>query len=166
MWRRVLPLWCWSFLVWTLLSWTATVEQVTVGLVVSLAAAWACAPLGSVAGPWALLRPRRIVPLLALIGVVSAKVVQANLHLTRVIWSRRPPPGGMVIVPTTARTDAELAAVGVLTSLIVNSQLADLDRHRHQLQYHTVEVTSLDPAANRALINESVEDHVEAVTRR
>jgi multicomponent Na+:H+ antiporter subunit E len=101
---------------------------VIVGAIVSLLAASACNPLGTVAGPWTLLRPRRIRPLLTLLAVVSARVVAANWELTRAIWSRQPPPGGMVVVPTRARTDAELAAVGVFTSLIVNSQLIDLDR--------------------------------------
>ena len=138
---------------------------------VSAAVALACAPLGSVAGPWALLRPRRLVALPSLIAVVSRRVVTANWHLTRLIWSRRvwsrrAPPSGMLVVPTIARTDAELTAVGVLTSLIVNSQLVDLDRHRHQLQYHAVEVASTDPEANRSRINQAVEEHVVAVTRR
>jgi multicomponent Na+:H+ antiporter subunit E len=166
MWRRVLPLWCWSVLIWTLLSWTATIEQVAVGAIVSLLVALACSPLGSVAGPWVLLRPRRIGPLLRLVAVVTARVVAANWELTRAIWARRPPPGGMVVVPTTARTDGELTTVGALTSLIVNSQLVDLDRHRHELQYHAVEVPTLDPQANRDRINRPVEDRVIAVTRR
>jgi hypothetical protein len=85
MWRRVLALWCWSILIWTLLSWTATVEQVAVGIAVSLVVALACAPLGPVAGPWVLLYPRRIVPLLALAVAVSGRVVAANWHLSRVI---------------------------------------------------------------------------------
>jgi multicomponent Na+:H+ antiporter subunit E len=165
MWRRVLALWCWSILIWTLLSWTATVEQVAVGAAVSLVVALACAPLGPVAGPWALLYPRRIVPLLGLAAAVSARVVVANWHLTRRIWSRAGPPSGMVVVPTAARTDGELTTVGVLTSLIVNSQIVDLDRRRHQLQYHTVEVTSRDPEANRDRVNRAVEERTIAVTR-
>jgi multicomponent Na+:H+ antiporter subunit E len=166
MWRRVVPLWCWSMLVWILLSWTATVEQIVVGLAVSLVVAIACAPLGSVAGPWALLRPARILPILRLAGAVSAKVVVANIHLTRWIWSPLSPPSGMLIVATKARSDGELATVGILTSLIVDSQIVDLDRHRQELHYHAVEVASLDPDVNRDRINRTIEDDTLAVTRR
>jgi multicomponent Na+:H+ antiporter subunit E len=166
MWRRVLPLWCWSILIWTVLTWTATVEQVAVGIVVSLVVAMACAPLGSVAGPWALLRPRRIPALLALAAAVAVRVAAANWHLARTIWSRRPIPSGMVVVRTSARTDGELATVGLLTSLIVNSQLVDLDRRRHELQYHLIEVPTQDRRALRQRVNGPVEEHTLAVTRR
>jgi multicomponent Na+:H+ antiporter subunit E len=153
-------------LVWTLLSWTATLEQIAVGLAISLAVAFACAPLGSVAGPWALLRPRRIPALLSLTAAVAVRVVAANWRLTRTIWSGRPVPSGMVIVPTVARTDGEVTAVAVLTSVIVNSQIVDVDRHRQELQYHLVEVEDLDGEANRANVNGPIEDRVIAVTRR
>ena len=166
MWRRVPPLWCWSVLIWTLLTWTATVEQVLLGLTASLLVALACAPLGSVAGPWALLRPRRIPALLALAGEVAVRLVMANWRLTRTIWSGRRVPSGMVVVPTSARTDGELTTVGVLTSLIVNSQLVDIDRRRHELHYHVVEVEGRDSDANRHRINGPIEDRVLAVTRR
>jgi multicomponent Na+:H+ antiporter subunit E len=166
MWRRILALWCWSILIWTLLTWTPTVEQFTVGVGVSLLVALACAPLGPVAGPWALLYPRRIVPLLALVAAVSTRVVTANWHLSRLIWSMAGPPSGMVVVPTDARTDGELTTVGVLTSLIVNSQIVDLDRRRHRLQYHAVEVTSRDPDVNRDRVNRAIEERTIAVTRR
>jgi multicomponent Na+:H+ antiporter subunit E len=166
MWRRILPLWCWSLLVWVLLTWTATLEQIAVGLGVSLAIAFACAPLGPVAGPWALLRPRRIPALLSLAAAVWIRVIAANWRLTRTIWSGRPVPSGMVIVPTAARSDGEIATVAVLTSLIVNSQLVDVDRKRHELQYHLVEVERREGEANRARVNGPIEDRVLEVTRR
>jgi hypothetical protein len=67
----VVSLFCWAELTWTLLSFTATVEQIAAGAAVSLTAALACAPLGPVAGPWCLLRPRRWRPLLAATGSVN-----------------------------------------------------------------------------------------------
>jgi multicomponent Na+:H+ antiporter subunit E len=166
MWRRVVALWAWAELMWTLLTFTASVEQIAVGFVVSLAVAFACAPLGSVAGPWALLRPRRLWPTLALIGAVAIRVVRANLALSRLIWSGRPAHSGMLVVPTAGRGDAEIAATGLLTSLIVNAQLVDVDRFRHTMQYHAVTVESLDPDRNRAAFNGPIEDHVIEVIRR
>jgi multicomponent Na+:H+ antiporter subunit E len=46
----------------------------------------------------------------------------------------------MVIVPTSQRSAGGLTAVGLVTSLIVDNQLVDLDRDGAQLQYHAVEV--------------------------
>lgn len=151
---RVVALFCWAELTWTLLSFTATAEQIAAGAVVSLIAALACAPLGSVAGPWVLLRPRRIGPLLALAGSVAVRAVKANLQLTRRIWAPRPPDSGMIVAPTEARTDAELTATGLLTSIIVDSQLVDADRYRHRLQYHVVSLAApfeKDPVEARVL---------------
>ncbi|MGI5240861.1 Na+/H+ antiporter subunit E [Dactylosporangium sp. CA-139066] len=157
---RVVALFCWAELTWTLLSFTATAEQITAGVIVSLIAALACAPLGPVAGPWRLLLPRRIPPLLALSAAVAWRVVRANLDLTRRIWTPGRPPSGMLTTPTQARTDAELTAVGLLTSLIVNSQLVDVDQQRHRLRFHVVSVGADDP------VNRAIEARVLAVTRR
>jgi multicomponent Na+:H+ antiporter subunit E len=166
MWTRVLALWCWAELTWTLLTFTASVEQVAVGFIICLGVACACAPLGSVAGPWVLLRPRRIVPELLLVCTIVGRVVRANLALSRLIWSGRPAHSGMLVVPTSTRSDAEVAATGLFTSLIVNSQLVDIDRHRHVMQYHAVTVDSLDPDRNRTEINGPIEDRVIEVVRR
>nr|BFE58068.1 hypothetical protein GCM10020063_025940 [Dactylosporangium thailandense] len=154
-------LFCWCEVTWTLLSFTATAEQIAVGVAVSLTAALACAPLGPVAGPWRLLRPRRLGPLLALAASVAVRAVVANLRLTRLIWSRRRPGSAMVTVATSARSDAEVTAVGLLTSIIVNSQLVDVHQGRHRLRYHTVEAD-----AGRDDINGPIEARVLGVTRR
>lgn len=157
----------WAYLTWTVLSWTASVEAIVVGLVLSALAALACAPLGPLAGPWEVLSPRRAPALGRLGGHVLIRMITANIAMTRRIWTpRRPVPSGMLIVPTSARTDGEYAAVGVLTSVIVDSQLVDLDRQRSELQYHAVAVDSTDPAANRSRINEPVETRIERLTRR
>jgi multicomponent Na+:H+ antiporter subunit E len=145
-----LALFGWAELIWTLLTWTASVEQVAVGVAVSAATAFGCLRLGTVAGPWRLFQWR----VLRVAGTVAWRLVRANLALTRRIWARRlPVPSGMVVLPTTARTDGELTAVGLLTSLIVDSQLVDLDRHRHELQYHVVDATQ----AGRDTVNGPIE---------
>jgi multicomponent Na+:H+ antiporter subunit E len=77
--------------------------------------------------------------------------VVANLRLSRLIWHPRlrrpdgPLRSGMVIVPTRYDSAGQLAAVGLITSLIVDNQIIDLDRSRHELQYHAVEVPEGDP---------------------
>ena len=48
---RLIGLWCWAYLVWALLTWTLTVEQVLFGAAIALAVAVALAPVGEVAGP-------------------------------------------------------------------------------------------------------------------
>ncbi|WP_253843061.1 Na+/H+ antiporter subunit E [Mycobacterium colombiense] len=161
--RPTLALAVWAFLVWILLSWTATVENVLVGAVVALGCGFAFAPLGEVVGPWTALRPRRLVALGMLGASCAARIVVANLSLTRRILSpSRPLHSGMVIVSTKARSDGELAATGLLTSLVVDNQFVDLDRDRRQLQYHAMAVPD-GPA--RESVNAPLERRVIAVAR-
>ncbi|WP_203918138.1 Na+/H+ antiporter subunit E [Rugosimonospora africana] len=151
----------WAYLVWTILSWTLSVEQIVVGAVLSALTALVCARLGPVAGPWTLLRPRRVAGLARLAGVVVVRVVRANVALTRRIWSPRIPlRSGMIVVPTRVTGDGTLTAVGLFTSVIVDSQLVDIDRRRHELQYHGVWIDSAEARANRDRINGPIEDRL------
>lgn len=68
----------------------------------------------------------------------------------------------MIIVPTKATSDGELAAIGVLTSLVVDNQLVDLDRSEHVLQYHAMAVPKGSP---RDTVNGPIENRVIAVAR-
>jgi multicomponent Na+:H+ antiporter subunit E len=156
---RQLALWVWAYLTWILLTWTATVEQLAVGAVVAALAAVALAPLGPVVRPWLLLDPRRLARLAALAGRAAVRSAGANVKLARKVASPHLHlPSGMLVVPTAAETAAHLTAVGVVTSLVVDNQLIDIDVHGRRLQYHTVEVESEDPERNRAAVNGPVED--------
>jgi len=159
---RLIGLWCWGYLVWALLTWTLTVEQVLFGACIAAAVALALAPLGDVAGPWWLLRPRALAGGTRLLVAAAGRVFLANLRLSRRIWDpRRPLASGMVITPTRERTGWGLAAVGVISSLIVDNQITDLDARAHELQYHAVAVPEGDAERARAQINGPVEDLLE-----
>jgi multicomponent Na+:H+ antiporter subunit E len=159
---RLIGLWCWGYLVWALLTWTLTVEQVLFGAVIAAAVAVALAPLGEVAGPWRLLRPRALAGGALLLLAAAGRVLLANLRLSRRIWDpRRPLASGMVITPTRERTDGGLAAVGVISSLIVDNQITDLDARCHELQYHAVEVPEGGLEQAREQINGPIEDLLE-----
>ncbi|OBA80328.1 sodium:proton antiporter [Mycobacterium sp. 1164966.3] len=161
--QRVAALTAWAYGVWILLTWTATLEDLLVGAVVAVGCGIAFAPLGAVVGPWAALPPRRIVALVKLVAECARRIVTANLTLSRRILSpSRPLRSGMVIVATDARSDGELATTGVLTSLVVDNQLVDLDRVRHRLQYHAMAVPQ-GPA--RESVNAPLERRVLAVSR-
>lgn len=137
--RRTAALAAWAYAVWLLLTWTATAEQLLTGALLALACGVAFAPLGPVVAPWSVLRPGRLAALITLAGACAMRIVRANLSLTRRIWApSRPLRSGMVIVPSAARRDGELAAVGLLTSLVVENQFIDLDRSRHEMQYHVM----------------------------
>lgn len=143
---RIVSLACWAFLVWVLLTWTRTAEQLVVGVVVAAAAAVALAPLGGVAAPWRLLSPRILIGVIRLAVFSAGRIFVANLRLARRIWSpRRPLHGGMVIAATRQRSEGGLAATGILTSLIVDNQLVDLDASRGELQYHVLTVPDGGP---------------------
>jgi multicomponent Na+:H+ antiporter subunit E len=156
---RLIGLWCWGYLVWALLTWTLTVEQVLLGAFIAAAVAVALAPLGEVTGPWKLLRPRALAGGAWLLLAAAWRVLLANLRLSRQIWDpRRPLASGMVITPTRERTDGGLAAVGVISSLIVDNQITDLDARAHELQYHAVAVPEGGRERAREQINGPVED--------
>jgi len=156
---RLIALWCWAYLVWVLLTWTLTVEQLLFGAAVALAVAVALAPLGSAADPWLLLRPRALADGAWLLVAAAGRVLLANLRLSRRIWApRRPLASGMVIAPTRERQGWGLAAVGVISSLIVDNQIIDLDARAHELQYHAVAVPDGGPETVREHVNGPVED--------
>ena len=163
--RRVFALAVWAYGVWLLLTWTATAEQLLFGAGLALTVAVSLAALGPVAGPWRLLRPARLAAVARLVGYAAVNIVRANIGLARRIWSpSRPLRSGMLVVPTLARTDGELAATGLITSLIVDNQVVDLDRSEHVLQYHTVAVPTGDDLAES--INAPVERRVTKVRKR
>ena len=166
MFRRVAALACWAYLVWVLLTWTLTLEMQLFGLGIAIAVAVALAPLGDAVGPWELLRPRRLAAAVLLLAEAAARVVLANLRLSRLIWhpGLRRPGGplrsGMVIVPTRYRSEGQLTAVGLITSVIVDNQITDLDPSRAELQYHAVTVPAGGPREARKRINGPVEDRL------
>jgi multicomponent Na+:H+ antiporter subunit E len=71
----------------------------------------------------------------------------------------------MVIVPTEERTDGGLAAVGLISSLIVDNQITDIDRGHHLLQYHAVSVPEGDRQDARAAVNGPIERLLEPLIR-
>jgi multicomponent Na+:H+ antiporter subunit E len=157
--RRIVGLGVWAFLVWSLLTWTFTVEQVAFGIGVAALVTVGLAPLGSAPRPWRF-RPtlRGVMAGLGLVRLAVAKLAKANVELARRVWlPGRPLRSGMVVTTTTQHSPAGLATVGVITSLIVDNQLVDLDRQRHELQYHTVAVPTRSQPPARAAINGPVE---------
>lgn len=159
---RIAALTSWAYLVWVLTTWTTTVENLLVGLAVAVICGAAIAPFGPVAAPWTMLRPRRMSALMRLAAACTGRIVRANLSLTRRILSpSRPLASGMVITPTDADTDGEIAATGILSSLVVDNQLVDLDRSKHEMQYHAMAVPPGDP---REAINGPIERRVLAVS--
>ena len=163
--RRV-ALGVWAYAGWVLLTWTPfTLETEAVGAVASVGVAIALAPFGEVARPWLIADPRRVVALLALLAGALRGIVVANLKLTRLILTPSLPlQSGMVIVPTAARSDGGLAAVGLISSLIVDNQIVDVDRARHVLQYHAVHVPEGSREDAREAINGPLERMLEPLT--
>jgi multicomponent Na+:H+ antiporter subunit E len=151
-------IWVWCMVAWTLLTWSASVEQLLTGALVSAAVAGCLSRLGGAVRPWRLLYPSRLRRLLALAGTVLWQSLRASARLALRAWSPGPPVRpGMLVVPTGARTAAEHTAVGLLSSLVVDNQLVDVDPERHTLQYHAVWVSDVDRQANRRRINGPIE---------
>jgi len=146
----LLSLLIWGFASWLLLTWTVQAEQLVCGALISVAMAALLLPMmDRVVRPWALLEPRRAAATFRLVLVSLFRIARANVGLAARIWSpRRPLASGMVVVRQRLPEDAAIAGVGLLSSLIVDNQLVDLDRSRDELQYHAVQVP--EPGADRA----------------
>jgi multicomponent Na+:H+ antiporter subunit E len=133
-------------------------EALLFGAGIAAVVAVALAPLGEVARPWRLLHPRRLVAAVRLCLVAAGRAVMANLRLSRRIWApSRPLRSGMVIAETTQDSPGGLTAVGLLTSIIVDNQLVDLDVAAHRLAYHAVAVPEGDARQVSEAINAPVE---------
>jgi multicomponent Na+:H+ antiporter subunit E len=72
----------------------------------------------------------------------------------------------MVVVPTLLTSDAGVGATGLITSLIVDNQIVDLDRRRHVLQYHSVWVPVGDDRRKAEEINAPIERLIARIVRR
>lgn len=139
----LLALFPWCFLVWVVLTWTLTVEQMVFGALAASLVTVGLMPRRRVAGPWLLFRPRNLAVVARLLVLVVTRVVVANVHLAAMVWRPRiPVRSGMVVVPTRMKSSGALTVVGLLSSLIVMNQIVDVDRERGQLQYHTVDAPS------------------------
>lgn len=153
-----LALAAWAYLAWVVLTWTLTLEQLVTGAVVAAAVAAALAPLGPARGPWWFLYPRRLARTAWLVVVTAGRILMANLELSARIWSpRRPLSSGMIVVATHERTDGGLAAVGLISSLVVDNQIVDLDRRSRHLQFHAVSVPEGSRRSARDEVNGPVE---------
>lgn len=163
---RFVALATWSLLVWVLLTWTATVEQFAFGIGLSLVVAALVAPLGEVVRPWRVASPRRLWELVRVAGYLAIQIARANVVLAWRVWHRRPPiHTGLVIVPTKMRSDAGLTTVGLLSSLVVDNQIIDIDRRKHELLYHAVSVPARGKQAAYRAINGGLEEHLAGLTR-
>ncbi len=159
--RRFVVLAAWAFLTWVLLTWTLTTEQVAFGAGIAVVVAVGLLPADRGVAPWRILEPARLWRVLRLCVKAARRMVVANLVLARRIWTPSLPiRPGMVIVPTETTTAAGMTAVGVITSLIVDNQLVDVDPERHELLYHWIWVTTTDPQEARQLINGPIEQDV------
>lgn len=138
-----------------LLTWSPfTLEQELFGVAFAVAVAAVVAPFGGVVAPWRLLDSRRLLATAWLLLDTLARIVRVNIELACRIWApSRPLRSGMVIVPTHMRSPGGLAAVGLISSLIVDNQIVDLDRRSHHLQYHAVVVPG--PRASHASTSRS-----------
>jgi multicomponent Na+:H+ antiporter subunit E len=141
-----------------------TFEQLVFGGLLAATVACALAPLGEVARPWRLLRPVVLLATLRLLVEALLRIVRANLELAVRIWRpSRPLASGMIIVRSGLRTEGGVGGVGLITSLIVDNQIVDLDRRRHLLQYHAVSIPEGGPDDRVAAINGPVERMLEPI---
>jgi multicomponent Na+:H+ antiporter subunit E len=119
-------------------------------------AALVISPLGPAARPWLVLDPRRLGRLILLAGICLVRIVRANVMLARRVWSPSLPlRSGMLVFPTRMKSDGALTAVALVSSVIVDNQLVDVEPGR--VQYHAIWVEATDPEEAYEAINGSLE---------
>jgi multicomponent Na+:H+ antiporter subunit E len=164
--RRAGAIAIWAFGIWLLITWTVTAEQLVSGALLAVAVGAVMAPLGPVAEPWRLLDVRRFAALVRLVGAAAGRIVTANLSLAARIWRpSRPLQSGMIVLPSRARSDGVVAVSGLVSSLIVENQIVDLDRRHHRVQYHVMAEPVGSQKARAEAVNAPVERLVQAVRR-
>jgi multicomponent Na+:H+ antiporter subunit E len=113
------------------------------GAAASVFAAVAISPLGRAARPWLLLDVRRLGRLVALAASCLVRIVGANVALARRVWSPSLPlRSGMVVFPTEMKSDGAVCGVALVSSVIVDNQLVDIEPGR--FQYHAIWIDSTD----------------------
>jgi multicomponent Na+:H+ antiporter subunit E len=159
----VVALAIWCFIAWSALIWTPTVESSIAGAALSVLVAWLLASLGPVVRPWRMLMPGRLPAIVRLTGWVATQVVRANVRLARRIWTPSLPLAtGVVVVPTRFADEGRVGAVGIISSLVVDNQIIDLDRSRRELVYHCIVVPA--PGRGYEQINGPLERRIAALT--
>ena len=84
------------------------------------------------------------------------RIVRANVGLARRVWSPSLPlRSGMVVFPTEMESDGAVTAVALVSSVIVDNQLVDLEPGR--VQYHALWIDSTDPQEIYEAINGPLE---------
>jgi multicomponent Na+:H+ antiporter subunit E len=126
------------------------------GAVASVLAAVVISPLGAAARPWLLLDVRRLGRLVALAATSLVRIVRANVGLALRVWSPSLPlRSGMLVFATKMKSDGAVTAVALVSSVIVDNQLVDLEDGR--VQYHAIWVDSTDPEEAYEAINGPLE---------
>lgn len=122
---------------WLLLTRSASLGQVLLGLVVAVAAPLLMAPLRPRPGP---LRNLRLLPRLIL--HVGVEVVRSAIEVGRgvVRARRRPPRGAFVVVPLELRDEHALAALAMITAVIPGTVWAELAPDRSALLLHVFDL--------------------------
>ena len=138
--RRVLPspwLSLGLFGGWLLLTRSASLGQVLLGIVVALAAPMLTAPLRPRPGPL-----RRIDVLARLILRVGIDVLRSALEVGSGIVRarRRPPRSGFVVVPLELRDEHALAALAMITAVIPGTVWSELAPDRSALLLHVFDL--------------------------
>jgi len=122
---------------WLLLTRSASLGQVLLGLVVAVAAPLLMAPLRPRPGPL-----RRLDLLARLILRVGVEVVRSAIEvgLGVVRMRRRPPRGAFVVVPMELRDEHALAALAMITAVIPGTVWAELAPDRSALLLHVFDL--------------------------
>lgn len=139
-----------AFVLWMLLTWSADIQNVTVGAAVTLALAAFAGHL-FIMPDRRLLQPVRMLWFLYFLPVFVLHMVRANLDVAyRVLHLNVPIRPGIVKVHTTLTSDIARTLLANAITLTPGTLTLDIDED--WLYIHWINVTTDDPAEQTALI--------------
>ena len=163
--NAVLATFCLCFAFWVLLTWSFTAQELIVGAVVSLAAAWFASGFFIHEDPFHLFKPARFAALISYGFIFLKELVKANLDVARRVFGGcREINPGIVKVPVDLKGDYPQAMLGnsiTLTPGTITMDIAEQDGKTY-FYIHWIDVTETD----REKAGEVIKGRLEAGIRR
>jgi multicomponent Na+:H+ antiporter subunit E len=133
-----------GFLVWSLLNWRPSSQEIIIGIIASALVAYLTGDLFTTR-PLLFKDPRRYLWIFCYIPVFLWECLKANIDIAfRIIHPATPIHPGIVKVKTSLTTDIALACLANSITLTPGTLTVDIDKERGILYVHWINVKSKD----------------------
>lgn len=155
-----------SFGFWLLLTWTLDLQEVIAGVIVCLAAALGSARYFIHADSFHLLKPHRLLALIAFVFVLAWEIIKANVDMAgRCFGGCRKVNPGVVKIPVDLKGDYARAMLANCITLTPGTITLDIAEQGGQTYYyvHWVDVSEEDRVKAGELIKGTMEKWIRRI---